>query len=103
VAGPPPPHVARPTWSQSQEPGISNDQRYWFRAKRYGWGWGVPCAWQGWVVLLLWLAVLTVGTRFLLPHRPLAYLGFTLVTVGALLVVSYKKGEPPAWRWGDRQ
>ncbi|HTS17465.1 MAG TPA: hypothetical protein VMP11_07825 [Verrucomicrobiae bacterium] len=28
-----------------------NDKRVWFRAKRYGWGWGLPCAWQGWVVL----------------------------------------------------
>jgi len=33
----------------------SNDPRYWFRAKRYGFGWGLPLAWQGWVFFLLWL------------------------------------------------
>ena len=33
-------------------------KRYWFPAKRYGWGWGPPATWQGWAVLILWLAVL---------------------------------------------
>jgi hypothetical protein len=40
----------------------SPEPRYWFPAKRYGWGWGSPATWQGWVVLLAWLAtVLPVG------------------------------------------
>jgi hypothetical protein len=28
----------------------TNEKTVWFIAKRYGWGWGLPCAWQGWVV-----------------------------------------------------
>ena len=32
--------------------------KYWFAAKRYGWGWGLPLCWQGWVVMGVWLAVL---------------------------------------------
>jgi hypothetical protein len=82
---------------------MSNDQRYWFRAKRYGWGWGLPCAWQGWVVFSLWFAGFVIGTRFLLPRYLPAHLAFTVVMVGVLLLVCYKKEEPPAWRWGDRQ
>lgn len=31
---------------------MSNIQKYWFSDKRYGWGWGLPSAWQGWVVLV---------------------------------------------------
>jgi hypothetical protein len=31
---------------------------YWFPAKRFGWGWGPPCAWQGWIALLLWAGLL---------------------------------------------
>jgi hypothetical protein len=27
--------------------------RYWFHAKRYGYGWGLPATWEGWVVLVL--------------------------------------------------
>jgi hypothetical protein len=36
------------------------DQRgeYWFPAKRYGWGWGPPRVWQGWVVLAIFFALL---------------------------------------------
>lgn len=31
----------------------ARNRKYWFPAKRFGWGWGLPSAWQGWVVLLL--------------------------------------------------
>jgi hypothetical protein len=30
----------------------TSKSKYWLPAKRYGWGWGVPCAWQGWCVLI---------------------------------------------------
>jgi hypothetical protein len=30
---------------EPQPPG----RKIWFPAKRYGWGWGLPCCWQGWV------------------------------------------------------
>jgi hypothetical protein len=35
------------------------ESRYWFPAKHYGWGWGPPRTWQGWLVLatLLGLAI----------------------------------------------
>ena len=36
---------------------------YWFHAKRYGWGWGLPATWQGWVVLIMWIAIVTAGSR----------------------------------------
>jgi hypothetical protein len=26
--------------------------RYWFPAKTYGWGWGLPSTWEGWLVLV---------------------------------------------------
>jgi hypothetical protein len=29
---------------------MPQDPEYWFPAKRYGWGWGIPVTWQGWVV-----------------------------------------------------
>jgi hypothetical protein len=30
--------------------------RYWFPAKRHGWGCGPPDTWKGWAALLVWLA-----------------------------------------------
>lgn len=82
---------------------MDQSNRYWFPAKRYGWGWGPPCTWQGWVVLGVWLIALFVGVRHLSPpvrHLP-AFLGFVLLMTVALMAVCYLKGEPPKWRWGD--
>ena len=30
---------------------------YWFPAKKYGFGWGLPTVWQGWATLLLFLCI----------------------------------------------
>jgi hypothetical protein len=30
---------------------MQTERKYWFPAKRYGWGWGIPCSWRGWLVL----------------------------------------------------
>jgi len=75
--------------------------RYWFPAKRYGWGWGLPSAWQGWVVLVAYLAVVA-GMAYVFPpahHAPAFYAGLVITTV-VLLLVCLLKGEPPRWRTG---
>ena len=41
-----------------------NNSKLWFKAKRYGWGW-TPSAWQGWMVLLVYL-VSVLGIAFCL-------------------------------------
>jgi hypothetical protein len=56
---------------QSRAPDLpvaSNPPRYWFPAKRYGWGWGLPCTWQGWLVLAAYLGLM-VGAARLCPPR----------------------------------
>ena len=79
---------------------MSDDSRYWFPAKRYGWGWGPPTAWQGWVILLVWFAAMAAGSIFLMPRHLVGFLVFILVMTIVLLLICYAKGEPPAWRWG---
>ncbi len=86
---------------QLQTSRMSNDERYWFRVRRYGWGW-VPCSWQGWVLLLLWFGGLVLGRLLIPPHSLEYWLGFVAVMLGVLLLICYKKGEPPRWRWGNR-
>jgi len=80
------------------------DTRYWFPAKRYGWGWGLPVAWQGWVVLATHLALLVLGFALIdLNANALGFLLYVGVITAALLVVCWRKGEPPRWRWGSRE
>ena len=49
---------ARP--ANQQLPATPDPPRYWFPAKTYGWGWGLPRTWEGWVVLGVYLALLAL-------------------------------------------
>jgi hypothetical protein len=74
--------------------------KYWFSAKRYGWGWGPPLTWQGWAVLVPWTLIAVVGAAVILPQGLVAFLVFICFMTAALVAVCYLKGEPPRWRWG---
>ena len=80
--------------SLSQQYYMSNEKRYWFRAKRYGLGWGLPCSWQGWVFFLAWLAVLIMATIDLMPRRPFLFALVLGAMTLILVVVCHIKGEP---------
>ncbi len=82
---------------------MSSDKRtIWFPAKTYGYGWGPPICWQGWVVMGIYGVLLAGGAIWLLPGKP----AFVLYTSGltlALCFVCWLKGEKPAWRWGKKK
>jgi hypothetical protein len=81
---------------------MSNRGGYWFPAKRYGWGWGPPITWQGWAVVVGWTALLIVGVLRLRAQQVASILAYVLVMTLVLMAICYVKGEPPRWRWGDR-
>jgi hypothetical protein len=75
--------------------------RYWFPAKRYGWGWGPPSTWQGWVVLAGYLALLLALIVFVPADRYPNWCSLGLGTlVATLIAICWWTGEPPKWRWG---
>ncbi len=75
----------------------------WFPAKRYGWGWGPPSTWQGWLVLAAYVVLLTVGSVYFLKREMvLAFIILTLSLTGGLMLVCWIKGEKPEWRWGPK-
>jgi hypothetical protein len=76
-------------------------RRYWFPARRYGWGWGPPSSWQGWVFLIAWIAVIFAVGRLAHNHPGLSVL-FVAAMIAVMFAVYLAKGEPPRWRWGDR-
>ncbi|WP_426396253.1 hypothetical protein ACN9M1_17085 [Ralstonia sp. R-29] len=80
----------------------TDSKDYWFPAKRYGWGWGLPARWQGWVVLAIYAVLLAAGIVGLRPGQA-SSIGFVVYVVGVsalLVLVCWWKGEPPRWRWG---
>jgi hypothetical protein len=76
-------------------------RKYWFPAKRYGWGWGFPSAWQGRVVLLAYLALVLGGIPFIQASQGSAvYIAYLLVLTVILVAICWLTGEPPGWRDG---
>ncbi|HEY8538876.1 MAG TPA: hypothetical protein VIL28_08410 [Steroidobacteraceae bacterium] len=82
---------------------MTNDNKsYWFPAKRYGWGWGLPIRWQGWAVMAIYALMLVVAAvKFLRVHERLAFVGTAAALTVVLVLVCWWKGEPPRWRWGE--
>lgn len=75
--------------------------KYWFPAKRYGWGWGIPATWQGWLVLVVFVALVAGGAFVIRPREHLAvYLIYVGALSCALTAVCWFTGEPARWRWG---
>ena len=79
---------------------------YWFKRRRYGYGW-MPVMWQGWISVLLFLDVVLIGASILLnipkirSGTSLAIYLFTVALASvALFMISTKKGPTPKWRWG---
>src|ERR1043165_5602298 len=77
------------------------NKKFWFPAKRYGWGWGPPCAWQGWVVMLVWLVLLTVEMALIVPQHPGLAVAIAGLLSALLFLICWIKGERPRWRWGN--
>lgn len=84
----------------SQRP-TTGQSGYWFHAKRYGWGWGLPARREGWIVLLTWLIVVTTGSAIIASYSLPWFFAFMFVMTAIFLAICYAKGEPPRWRWGE--
>lgn len=84
----------------------SKKQKHWFKRRRYGFGW-TPITWQGWLSILIFLAVVMIGSyiiedtpRNTLSPEAILYLVFFAFATLMLIIVSVKKGPSPKWRWG---
>jgi len=73
----------------------------WFAAKRYGLGAGLPISWQGWAVLLAYLAIVT-GAFFLFGERNPATFAVLVIATAVLLVITARTTRGGwRWRWGN--
>ncbi|WP_232492965.1 hypothetical protein [Novosphingobium kaempferiae] len=78
----------------------------WFPPKRYGYGAGLPIAWQGWFLMASYLGTLA-GIALLdrsgMPGgRALALALFIVVTACFLIAVARRTQGGWKWRWGQR-
>ena len=89
---------------------MTKTDKYWFKRRRYGFGW-IPVTWQGWATLGVLLGALLAVAFAVLPAKPeqptvselAIFFGTFVVLIAVLVVVSYLKGPRPKWRWGKSQ
>ncbi len=77
------------------------ENKFWFPAKKYGFGWGPPNCWQGWVVVAAYLASLAGCAVLLLPDKK-AFLACVAGLTIVFCTVCWLKGEKAGWRWGGK-
>ena len=79
-----------------------DDDKAWFAPKRYGYGSGLPIAWQGWAILLSYIAAI-FAAAFLLRYSEIAFVGVVAAATAALITICAQKTKGGwRWRWGRR-
>lgn len=86
-----------------------NPSKPWFAPKPYGYGSGLPIAWQGWAVLAAYV-VTCCGTALILPliipkpaiFFPLAGVVVLIATVVLCVICMAKTEGGWRWRWGKK-
>ena len=74
----------------------------WFAAKRYGYGAGLPIAWQGWTLLGAYMAILGLAA-WQLAGVPIALFAVAISATFLLLLIAARTTRGGwRWRWGDR-
>jgi hypothetical protein len=74
----------------------------WFNPKRFGYGAGLPCSWEGWAVLTVFMAVI-LGAAYTLDADNWRVRAVVMpLAVLALIIISAAKTRGGwRWRWGQ--
>ena len=83
------------------------EQKLWFKRKYFGWGWR-PVTWQGWGVLVLYIAQLFFVVILVDHYGDPAVAPWTILlgivpATALMLIICFIKGERPRWSWGFRE
>jgi hypothetical protein len=77
-----------------------SDGPEWFAPKRYGYGAGLPIAWQGWALTLGFVAI-AIATGVAFQHKPLVIVAILVPPTAAFLVITARTTLGGwRWRWG---
>lgn len=84
----------------------NTNSNLWFKRKSYGWGW-VPVSWQGYVVTIVYIVLMITFPCINFREAPDGnlFVGFVfpfVIFTSILIYICYKKGEKPAWQWGNK-
>jgi uncharacterized membrane protein HdeD (DUF308 family) len=88
---------------------MKNESKYWFKRKRYGYGW-TPSSKEGWLLILAYLVVVIFGAFFFSNKLEsgeilytILYSVFVIITTTILLLITVRKAPKGKWRWGWKE
>lgn len=74
----------------------NKNKKYWFPAKKFGWGWGLPRTWKGWITFIVFLSgVFTTIRIFPIEKNPVTFMCTITVLSIIFILICWFKGEPP--------
>ncbi|MXO51644.1 hypothetical protein GRI42_10055 [Erythrobacter gaetbuli] len=83
---------------------MSKEDQGWFAPKRYGYGAGLPIAWQGWALLIGYIAIaLSVALLIEWDAEIGGATGFAIFFVATIALMYIAKAKTRGgwkWRWG---
>ena len=80
----------------------NDEDESWFAPKRYGYGAGLPIAWQGWAVLIGYILLVAAASP-LIRYSVTGYVALVAAASLALIVTAARKTRGGwRWRWGGK-
>lgn len=80
---------------------MMSDGPEWFAPKRFGYGAGLPIAWQGWALTIAFFAAV-FALAYSLGDRPAQFIAALVPLVLAFLVICARTTRGGwRWRWGE--
>ncbi|HSR00996.1 MAG TPA: hypothetical protein VLM36_13910 [Sphingomicrobium sp.] len=80
-----------------------SDDPAWFRPKRFGFGPGLPISWQGWALMLSYVAI-AIGLTLELRHRPSQLIAALILPTIAFLIIGCRTTRGGCrWRFGEEE
>ena len=74
----------------------------WFAAKRYGYGAGLPVSWQGWAIMIGFMAIVA-AVAYLFGDQRVRLIGIIVPLSVALIVITARTTRGGwRWRWGEK-
>lgn len=85
---------------------MSEDDGAWFAAKSHGYGAGFPIAWQGWFVLIGYVAIMLAAGLLIEwdaeVGTPVGIAIFFIATMALTFIAKAKTRGGWKWRWGKK-
>jgi len=74
----------------------------WFAPKQFGLGSSLPIAWQGWVMMVVHVALVLSGILALRGHHPAQAIWVMITALVPAPIYAAKTRGGWRWRWGSR-